>query len=102
MSTDSQKLISDVKIVVADADELLRATASEAGERVKALRPKLEESMRVAKVRLAEAEQAAIEKAKAAAAATDRFAHENPWKTAGIAAAVGVLVGLVIGRGGRD
>ena len=102
MSADSQKLISDVRTVVADADELLRVTASEAGERVKALRPKLEESMRVAKARLAEMEQAAIEKAKAAAAATDRYAHENPWKTAGIAAGVGVLVGLVIGRGGRD
>ena len=69
---------------------------------MKALRPKLEESLRTAKAQLVEAEQVAIQKAKAAAAATDRYAHENPWKTAGIAAAIGVLVGVVIGRGGRD
>ena len=80
-----------------------KAAAGESmSERMKALRPKLEESLRTAKAQLVEAEQVAIQKAKAAAAATDRYAHENPWKTAGIAAAIGVLVGVVIGRGGRD
>lgn len=102
MPADTAKLIADIKVVVADTEELLKATVSDTSERMKALRPKLEESLRTAKAQLVEAEQAAIQKAKAAAAATDRYAHENPWKTAGIAAAIGVLVGVVIGRGGRD
>lgn len=95
-----EKLVTDVKVVLSDAEDLLRATAADASERVKNLRPKLEESVRAAKARVAEAEHAVIDKTKAAAAATDRFAHENPWKTAGIAGAIGVLVGLVIGRRG--
>ncbi|MBK8063424.1 MAG: DUF883 domain-containing protein [Betaproteobacteria bacterium] len=102
MTADTRKLIADIKTVVADTEELLKATAADTSERMKALRPKLEESLRAAKAQMLEAEQLAIEKAKAAAAATDRYAHENPWKTAGIAAAIGVLVGVVIGRGGRD
>jgi ElaB/YqjD/DUF883 family membrane-anchored ribosome-binding protein len=54
--------------------------------------------MRSARQRLSEAETAVREKANAAGAATDRYARENPWRIAGIAVAVGVLVGLVIGR----
>ena len=98
MTADTRKLIADTKAVIADTEELLKATLADTSERMKALRPKLEESLRTAKAQLVEAEHAAIERAKAAAAATDRYAHENPWKTAGIAAAIGV----VIGRGGRD
>jgi ElaB/YqjD/DUF883 family membrane-anchored ribosome-binding protein len=93
-----EKLVGDVKTVISDAEELLRATASDASERVKSLRPRLEESVRVARQRLSEAETAVREKANAAGLATDRYAHENPWRIAGIAVAVGVLVGLVIGR----
>lgn len=93
-----EKLVGDVKAVISDAEELLKATASDASERVKSLRPRLEESVRAARQRLSEADHAVREKASAATAATDRYAHENPWKIAGIAAAVGVLVGLVIGR----
>ena len=97
-SVSREKLVSDVKVVLSDAEDLLRATAVDASERVKSLRPKLEESVRSAKARVAEAERALVERTKAAAAATDRFAHENPWKTAGIAGAVGLLLGLLIGR----
>jgi ElaB/YqjD/DUF883 family membrane-anchored ribosome-binding protein len=32
------KLVADLKVVVADAEELLRATASQAGEKVSAAR----------------------------------------------------------------
>ena len=99
-SVSREKLVSDVKVVLSDAEDLLRATAADASERVKSLRPKLEESVRAARVRVTEAEGAARDKAKAAATATDRFAHENPWKTAGVAGAVGLLLGLVIGRRG--
>ncbi len=99
-SVSREKLVTDVKVVLSDAEDLLRATASDASERVKSLRPKLEESVRSAKARVAEAERALLERTKAAAAATDRYAHENPWKTAGVAGAVGLLLGLVIGRRG--
>jgi ElaB/YqjD/DUF883 family membrane-anchored ribosome-binding protein len=83
---------------VADAESLLKATAGQSGEAVAAMRAKVGESLAVAKVKLTEVEQLALEKAKAAAAATDEYVHEHPWHAVGVAAGVGLVIGLLIGR----
>jgi ElaB/YqjD/DUF883 family membrane-anchored ribosome-binding protein len=102
MNTDNavtkEKLLQDFKIVVADAEELLRATATQAGEKVTVAREKVQESLRRAKVKLAEAEEILVDKGKQAARYTDEYVHDNPWKAVGIAAGVGFLIGLLIGR----
>jgi ElaB/YqjD/DUF883 family membrane-anchored ribosome-binding protein len=97
-SASKEKLMQDLKTVVTDAEELLRATANQTGERIAAAREKAEESLRVAKVRLADAQMAIAEKAKVCARATDDYVHENPWQAVGIAAAVGLLLGALISR----
>lgn len=96
--TTKDKLVSDLKVVIADAEELLRATASQAGEKVTAARARIEESMEDAKRRLAELGGAAGDQARIAARATDDFVHENPWKAVGIGAALGVILGMLIAR----
>ena len=100
MTTDvnKDKLVADLKVVVADAEELLRATASQAGEKVVAARERIQASLATAKVKLGEAERAAVAKAKEAAKATDEYVHDNPWQAVGIAAGIGFLLGLLIGR----
>lgn len=100
MTTDvnKDKLVADLKLVVADAEELLRATASQAGEKVSAARERIQASLASAKVKLGDAERAALEKAKEAAKAADDYVQENPWQAVGIAAGVGLLLGLLIGR----
>lgn len=97
-AVSKDKLIADLKVVVSDADELLRATAGQAGEKVSELRSKLQDNLAHARASLAEAQVAAIEKAKAVGRATDDYVHENPWKSVGIAAGVGFVIGLLIGR----
>ena len=92
------KLVQDLKIVVSDAEELLRATASQAGEKVAAVREKVQESLHRAKIKLAEAEEVLIDKGKLAARQTDEYVHDNPWKAVGIAAGIGFVIGLLIGR----
>lgn len=94
-----QKLAQDLRTVVADAEELLRATADQAGEKAASLRQRAQANLAQAKARLAEVEHAVVERTKAAAQATDKYVHENPWQSVGVAAAVGVLVGMLIGRG---
>lgn len=94
-----EKLMHDLRVVVADAEELLRATADQAGEKVAVARERIQESLVAAKERLVVAEQAAIAKAKQAARATDEYVHENPWRAVGIAAGVGLVVGMLISRG---
>ena len=92
------KLVADMKVVIADAEELLKATASAAGDRVSAARTRMEDSLRTARVKLAEAQEVVVDKAKAAARATDDYVHDHPWQAIGIAAAVGVVVGLLMNR----
>jgi len=93
-----EKLMEDLRVVVADAEELLKATANQTGERIAAARAKAGESLQVAKIRLADAHATVIEKAKVAAQTTDDYVHENPWQAVGIAAAVGLLLGALISR----
>lgn len=92
------KLVSDLRVVIADTEELLRATAGAAGEKVGDLRERLGVRLRDAKERLVDLEVAVIDKTKAAARATDDFVHEEPWKAVGVAAALGLALGVLIGR----
>lgn len=91
--------MQDLQLVVADAEELLRATAGQAGEKVSAARERIQDSLASAKARLAVAEEAMLEKTRQAARATDDYVHENPWRAVGIGAAVGLVVGMLISRG---
>jgi ElaB/YqjD/DUF883 family membrane-anchored ribosome-binding protein len=93
-----EQLIADFKVVVADAEALLKATANQGGEKLAEIRAKTEKSLRVAKARIGEAQAALLVKTKAAAKTTDAYVHENPWKAIGVAAGVGLVIGLLIGR----
>ena len=97
-SNAKDKLVTDLKGVVADAEELLHETANVGGEKMSALRVRLRERLMNARHKLAEAEEAAMEKAKAAARVTDDYVHDHPWKAVGAAAGVGLILGLLIGR----
>jgi len=100
MSIDvsKEKLAADLKVVVADAEELLRATASQAGEKVGVARERIQASLASARVKLAETERAVLDKAKLAATATDEYVHEHPWHAVGVAAVIGLLLGALINR----
>ena len=96
------KLVEDLKAVVADAEELLKATASQTGERIAAARAKAEESLKAAKARLAEQEGAVMAKTRAAAKAAEDYVRANPWKAVGIAAGAGFVLCLLSTRLGQS
>ena len=95
---NKERLVSDMRLVITDAEEILRATAGAAGEKVSELRERITLRLRDAKERLADAEAALVDKTKAAARATDDFVHNEPWKAVGVAAALGLALGVLIGR----
>lgn len=97
-NSSKQKLVSDMKVVVSDAEEILRATAGVAGEKMVDLRARIGERLQEAKLRIADAEAALLDRTKAAAHAADDYVNDNPWQAVGIAAGVGLLLGLIIGR----
>lgn len=93
-----QQLIADFKVVLADAEALIQATAAQGGEVLASAREKARESLGLAKEKLAEAQAAVSAKSRVAADATDEYVHAHPWEAVGVAAAAGLLVGMLLAR----
>ena len=94
----TRTLIDDLRAVVAEAEALIAASAGEAGARASEVRDRAAESVGKARVKLEELEGDVAARAKAAAEQAASYVRENPLPSVGIAAAVGLLVGLMIGR----
>lgn len=98
VSVSKDKLVEDLRTVVADAEELMKATANQTGERIAAARAKAGESLQAARARLEDAQAVVVERTKVAARATDDYVHEKPWQAIGAAAVVGIILGALISR----
>lgn len=98
ITAPKEKLIEDLRLVVADAEDLLRATANQAGEGATAARARIQDSLHAVKGRLGAAEEVMIERAREAATDADRYVHDNPWQAIGVSACVGAIVGMLIAR----
>ena len=96
--TQRQKLAADLRNVIQDAEDLVKMTASDAGDEAVALRERLRVRLTQAKESLVNLQEVTVEHAKVAGRKADDYVHENPWQSVGVAAGVGVLVGLLIGR----
>lgn len=92
------KLMADLRVVVADAEQLLKLTASDVSDSTAGLRERLLERMTQAKHNLLTLQASATEKAKAAGHAADDYVHDHPWRSVAVGAGVGLVVGLLIGR----
>lgn len=95
---NKDKLIGELRTVISDAEEMLRMTADEAGEGAASLRGRIKDRMNKAKDDLAHLQDAAMAKAQEVGDAADEFVHENPWKSIGIAAGIGLVVGMLVTR----
>ncbi len=93
-----QSIIDDFANVISEAETLLKAAATETGEKARDLRSQVEAKLLTAKLRLQELQGEAVDRAKEAARATDDYVHDHPWQAIGIAAAVGLAAGLLINR----
>jgi ElaB/YqjD/DUF883 family membrane-anchored ribosome-binding protein len=98
ITVENEQLLQDVRQVLSSTEDLLHASGDEGGDKARELRERVSKNLRLAKERLVDVEQAMVGKAKAAAKVTDQYVHENPWKSIGIAAGVGLLLGMLISR----
>jgi ElaB/YqjD/DUF883 family membrane-anchored ribosome-binding protein len=89
-------LAEDFSKIVADTEALLRSLASVSGDKASAMRASVEANLESAKARLRELQGQAADRASNAAREADAYVRANPWAAVGLAAAVGVIVGLMI------
>ncbi len=100
MTTDSarDKLVDEFSSVLSEAESLLDKASKETGDRARDLRSQVEARLLSAKLKLQELEGEAVDRAKAAARYTDDYVHDHPWQAIGIAAGVGLAIGLLMNR----
>jgi ElaB/YqjD/DUF883 family membrane-anchored ribosome-binding protein len=94
----NQRLTSDLKLVMRDAEDLLKATAGEAGEKVKEVRGRLTTALESAKVTCSRLQDKLQDKTVEAAKATDQVIREHPYESLGVVFGVGLLVGVLVSR----
>ena len=88
------QLLADLKRVVADADKLIRDAAGASSEGFAALQTRLEGKLAEATAKLAQARATVGGKAQYAAAAAQTYVRTNPWQSAGVLVAAGVILGF--------
>jgi ElaB/YqjD/DUF883 family membrane-anchored ribosome-binding protein len=97
-TAQKDRLMNDLRVVIADAEELMRTTAGELGEGAAEARGRMQARVQQAKDHLLHVQEAALARAKAAGLAADDYVHDKPWIAIGAAAGFGLVVGLLLGR----
>lgn len=94
----TRRLIRELRAAIKDVEALVTATAGDLGEHTKEAREKASESAGRARAGLEELESQLAERAKLMAEDATEYVRENPWQSIGVAAAVGVVAGLILAR----
>jgi ElaB/YqjD/DUF883 family membrane-anchored ribosome-binding protein len=97
-SIDSEQLVGDFKALMADAEALIKATAGQEDGMIGSIRSKALETLSSAKENFSNAQGSLTDKAKVVAESADEFVHRNPWEAVGVAAGLGLLIGLFFRR----
>ncbi len=98
----TDKVMADLRVLAADMEQLLKATASQTGQHVAQVRAKAEESLKAAKARAADLQTVALAKSRAAGRAADEYVRANPWQVMAICAVAGLVLGVLLARGGNS
>jgi ElaB/YqjD/DUF883 family membrane-anchored ribosome-binding protein len=97
-TTVSKQLIGEYKALIADAEALIEANEGHVDDVIKTIRSKALKTLAGAKEGIADFEDVLTDKAEAAAKGTDHFVHGHPWESVGLAAGLGLIIGLIIRR----
>lgn len=92
------RLMSELNQVLKDAEDFIKHSEEQASDSFHSTKQKLESTLKSAKAEIDHLEDVVVRKSKEAAHHADGYVRENPWKTAGVAAGVGLLIGLLISR----
>jgi ElaB/YqjD/DUF883 family membrane-anchored ribosome-binding protein len=90
----TERLITDLKRIVRDSEELLHTTKDAAGDKLQEIRERLTDTLGTAKRTCIHLEKKALDGAKAA----DKTIRNHPYQSVGVALGVGLLIGVFVAR----
>jgi ElaB/YqjD/DUF883 family membrane-anchored ribosome-binding protein len=98
LALGGQKIVDDLRVLLTDSEEMLRLAANVPGEGVDALRNRLGAHVETLQSTLGDAQRNAQRRYRAVTVNTERYVRSNPWRSIGIAAGVGFLLGVLSAR----
>jgi ElaB/YqjD/DUF883 family membrane-anchored ribosome-binding protein len=99
LDINKEKIIANFKTIVADTEELLKATTHQAGDKIDRLKFKLIDRVNNVRTSIEKAEDVVIDEAKHAVEVTNEYVHRKPWQLIVAAAGVGAILGFILRRG---
>ena len=90
-TVSKEKLVDDLKVLVRDAEDLVKSTAGTVAEKTR-------EELRVALDRLKASSRRVEERAMVGADATDAIIRKHPYESIGVAFGIGLLIGVLVHR----
>ncbi len=94
-----KNVLNELKRILFAAEEFAEATARDPGEKLGEARQLFSATLKDAHRYLGDAESMVRAKAQVATATADTYVRTNPWKSIGVGAGIGVILGLLIARG---
>lgn len=90
--------MTDIKSMLADAEDLLKQAANTSGGRAAKLSAEALALRGQAREKASDVQVMVVEKSRHAARATDDYVHNHPWQAAGVGTGIGVVIGLLLNR----
>ncbi len=97
-SKTRDRLIDDLRLVIQDAEDLLRSTGQQVDEGYRLARAKFESTLSSARGGLSTLEERVAASARDALDTTDDYVQAHPWQSVGVGALAGLVIGLWLGR----
>jgi ElaB/YqjD/DUF883 family membrane-anchored ribosome-binding protein len=101
-----EKVYDDVKVLIKDVQELLKATTSVVGDKATEARSRVQDHLKTVQDKLGDHYETVRTKGQEAFNTTDGYVRDNPWNAVGIAAGIGFVVGIAFSASvflrGRD
>ncbi len=92
------KLMDELHNVIGEAEQWLKNAKRQATEPDPQIRARFEDTLRTAKSDLLRLEDSIVARTRVAAQSANTYVKENPWKTVGLSAAAGIIIGMLIAR----
>ena len=93
-----QRVMADLKSLVRDSEDLLKATAGDVSEKAKEARARISSALERAKETCEQLQEQTAASARAAAMKADEVIRTHPYESIGVAFGVGLLIGVLVTR----
>lgn len=93
-----EQLVKDLRAVMVDAQQLIESGVDSCNQQASEARQRLQSALDEVRHQLGEVQPIARRTIERVQTVSDNYVHEHPWKAIGVAAGVGMMFGLLVGR----